>query len=112
MKDRYRHWHESSPSVREAARIFRAPGIRDLEDLVLQDLAKAKTESEKLEILDSYSLACQRQYRNSMYEAIIDIGQRLLVGSLGPILKINLPDPQPPYHPNVGVATSPEPMEV
>ena len=104
MKDRYRHWHESSPSVREAAaRILRAPGIRDLEDLVLQDLAKAKTESEKLEILDSYSLASKRQYRNEMYQVIMDIGQSLFVKLLGPTIEVNLPEPQPPYHPTVGM---------
>jgi len=97
MKDRYRHWNESSPSVEEmTARILRAP--KNLEDLVLHDLDKAETESEKLEILDSYSLASQRQYRNEMHQGIADIGQRFFAKLIGHVLEVALPQPGLPYH--------------
>ena len=108
MKDRYRHWHTRDAMRAMPARAIMAPRVRDLEDQVLQDLGKAQSEEEKLEILDSYSLACQRKYRNSMYEAILDIGQRSFVKLLSPFIDINLPEPQEPYHPNIGVAVASE----
>lgn len=111
MRDRYRHWYDFSMApLARPARPIMAPQVRDLEDLVLKDLAKAETESEKLEILDSYSLACQRKYRGSMQEAILDQGQSFFVKILRPILEVNLPDPQEPYHPKIGMAQAAAPQ--
>jgi hypothetical protein len=108
MKDRYGIWYRQEDQNIAPARPIMAPRVRDLEDLVLQDLAKAETESEKLEILDSYSLACQRKYRNSLYAAVMDISNNLLIKLLGPAIQVNLPEPQYPYHPAMVRKAEPE----
>ncbi len=111
MRDRYEHWYEEGDRYRAIARPMMAPSVRDLEDLVLQDLAKAETESEKQEILDSYSKASQRKYRNRLLFVITDLSERMVGKLLGPILQQNLPAPEPPYHPYVAVAVSQEKEE-
>lgn len=98
MRERYSHWYEYDSLFAAPARPIMMPSVRDLEDLVLQDLSKAQTESERIEILDSYSLANQRKYRNEIYRAVMDISQRLLVKLLGPTIEVNLPHPHPPWH--------------
>ena len=109
MRDRYKHWYDFDDSSRAPIRPIMKRRYRDLEDLVLEDLAKAQNDEEKIEILDSYSLANQRKYRNELYQFVLDIGQRLFVKMLGPAMKLNLPEPQPPYHPYVGVAAQGDP---
>lgn len=104
MRDRYASWNDRNALTMKP---IMAPRVRNLEDLVLQDLAKAQTESEKIEILDSYSLASQRRYRNDLYGVVTDVAQKLFVKLLGPTIEVNLPQPQPPYHPSVGMATDP-----
>lgn len=99
MRDRYEHWYEGGELCRPiATRPMMAPPVRDLEDLVLQDLAKAETEGEKQEILDSYSKSSQRKYRNRLLFVITDLSERMVGKLLGPILEQNLPAPEPPYH--------------
>ena len=105
MRDRYRNWYKEDDDFRGPVKPITAGHYRDLEDLVLQDLGKATTDADRLEILDSYSLASQRRYRNEIYGTIMDIGQRFFVKLLGPTLKVTLPDSRPPYHPEVATST-------
>ena len=108
MKDRYRNWYTKDDYSMRAAIPIMAPRVKDLEALVLQDLAQAKDDTEKVEILDSYSLASQRRYRNDLRRAMMDYAQQFLRVLLGPALEVNLPEPQEPWHSRVGMVSPTE----
>ena len=100
MKDRYSDWYSGSgPSVLDKARVLLRYPQRTLEDLVLRDLAAAESDDERLEILTSYSLASQRQYRNRLDLGITQVGERFAGSTIKAILASYLPQPEPPYRP-------------
>ncbi len=101
MSDRYIRWYNREMSEISAPAPLVAR-VKDLETLVLEDLAKAESEAEKLEIMDSYSLACQRRYRNQLLDRLLDSGKGLLEIFLKPVLAMNIPPIRPPYRPLYG----------
>lgn len=86
--DKYRNWPLPARSGR-AVPVMPGPGI---EEQVLQDLADAKDEIEKLEILDSFAAYAQRHYRQEFAEGAAIMAGQYLVSLLEPFFLSRLPD--------------------
>ncbi len=96
MKDRYANWYRETKNPIDL--IVAPRGSPDLEHIVLADLDRAQSDEEKVDILDSYSLASQRQYRNQLVSSITQTGQNVIGHILRPLIDIQLPDPSRPFH--------------
>lgn len=92
--DRYRYWVPTSRSMH--AMPFKA---KKIEDQVLEDLANAKSEAEKLEILDSYYVYAQRLFRLDEIETYSREAGNLVTRLFSALLSQSLPDITPPYRP-------------
>ena len=81
--DRYRGWKGHSQFILEGK-------YKSIEDQVLDDLAHAKNETEKLEILDSYAALNKRQYRDAMIDRSLNelvlAGAQLVDKLLRPVI--------------------------
>jgi hypothetical protein len=88
--DRYRSW--SLPIASRATPAF-IIHPKTLEEQVLEDLAAAKDDVEKLEILDSFAAYKQRVYRQTLADGVADEIARSLSVLLRPIVMKRVPEP-------------------
>ncbi|HUV51645.1 MAG TPA: hypothetical protein VMW64_01045 [Dehalococcoidia bacterium] len=92
MYDRYQHW--STPDVRIPLCPARS---RSIEDQVLKDLAAAKDDMEKVEILDSYAAYAERVYRGNVASALAQQAGDVFSSFLVQYLMSQLPSVFPPH---------------
>jgi len=85
--DKYRNW----PLPIKSGNIFPVLQHQGLEEQVLQDLAAAGDEIDKLEILDSYAAYCQRAYRQIVAQAVSFAAGRIFETLLEPNILSRLP---------------------
>jgi len=91
--DKYVHWplpHHEGDMFGIIPAPMRPRSSKTLEDQVLKDLAEAKEEIEKKEILDSYAAYAKRAYRVEVSCLISQLFTNQLQSSLGPILQAYL----------------------
>ena len=93
MYDRYKHWWPADTApIRPISRMA-------IEEQVLEDLEKAQSESEKLEILDSYFVYAQRVYRVREINNFSDQVGSMATKLAGIFLSHLMPEVTPPYRP-------------
>lgn len=93
MYDRYRHWWPSDMApIRPISR-------KAIEEQVLEDLEKAKSEFERLEILDSYFVYAQRVYRAREINNSSDQVGSMATKLASIFLSYVMPEITPPYRP-------------
>lgn len=86
--DKYRNW----PLPARSGRVFSVMQGRGIEEQVLQDLANAKDEFEKLEILDSFAAYAKRHYRQECAELAAIVTGQYLGSLLEPFFLSRLPE--------------------
>lgn len=86
--DKYQNW----PLPARSGRVFSVMQGRGIEEQVLQDLANAKDEIEKLEILDSFAAYAKRAYRQEFTEIAAILTGQYLGSLLEPLFLSRLPE--------------------